>query len=224
MEETSLPKTELLAGYVTLIAIIAAVAGYLTFFFMDGGVSGMHESITKYAEKPVANLVYLFSSILFLVFMVALSALCFLIFRFYHPVLGSFVSVGFLAVAVSVIISTSAALSFHQLLADYTSTSGYTEDMVAINMVSVHELKMKSLLIAGTFFGLSLIFLSILSISQHVFPVIISLLTGIAGLNLLVALWFVPIEIIIRSSIGFAGLMMILKAILLIKHSKNNKK
>mgnify|MGYP006289169111 CR=1 FL=1 len=223
MEETSLPKTELLSGYITIVTIVLGIVCFSTFSYVDDNIDNLQNAILEFSEKSSLELVYLGASILFLVSMVGMSALYLLVFRFYNPVLGSFVSFGFFASAVSMIISSSAALSFYQLLGDFLLSTDYQSDMVAINMMSIFQLKMKSLMIAGTFFGLSMVFLSIVSYISSVMPLIVSLFNSITGAALVYVTWQIQSPLIIRLSIIFAAVSMLLAGIYLVIHSKKIK-
>ncbi len=223
MEETSLPKTELISGYLTLITIALGIICFSTFSFVDDNIDNLQNAILEFSNKSAMELVYLGTSILFLIGMVGISALYLLIFRFYNPIMGSFVSFGFFASAISMVISSSAALSFYKLLGDFLMASNYQADMIAINMMSVFQLKMKSLMIAGTFFGLSMIFLSIVSYLSSVTPLVVSLLISLAGAALLYVTWQVQSLLIIRLTIVLAAVSMLLAGVYLIIHSKKIK-
>lgn len=223
MEETSLPKTEQISGYLTIITIVLGIVCFSTFSFVDDNIDNLQNAILEFSKKSTLELVYLGTSVLFLVGMVGISALYLLVFRFYNPILGSFVSFGFFASAISMVISSSAALSFYGLLGDFLMSSNYQSDMIAINMMSIFQLKMKSLMIAGTFFGLSMVFLSIVSYISHIIPLIVSLFISITGAALVYVTWQVHSPLIIRFSIILTAVSMLLTGIYLVIHSKKIK-
>jgi hypothetical protein len=220
MEETSLPKTELISGYITIITMILGIICFSTFMRIDENIQTLDESIHQFASNTTRSLIYLGTSIFFLVLLVGMSALYYLAFRFYNPILGSFIAFGYFASAVSLIISSSAALSFHQLLNDFLASSDYESDMIAINMLSVQQMKIKSMMIGGTFFGLSTLIMAIHSYIARITPFIVSLLTGLVAVGLVFAIWGTDSITIIRASVLVSLISLILSGIFLILHSK----
>lgn len=223
MEETSLPKTESLAGYITIVTVLLGVVCFFTFSFFDDNIDNLQETLHTFAANKFQNILYLVASVLFLVSLVGMSSLYFLIFRFYNPILGSFISFGFFASAVSVIISSSAALSFYQLLGDFLLSTNYQADMIAINMMSIYELKIKSLLIAGTFFGLSMVFQSVVKYISGILPLIFSILSSFSGIAMVFAIWRIQSAFVLQLVFLVAALTMVLNGIYLIIHSKKLK-
>lgn len=204
--------------------MLFAGISFSTFSSIDNDIDTLHSSIQMFASHPVMNLVHLGAMVLFLIMLVGVSALFFLFFRLYNQILGSFIGFGFFAAAISIIISSSAALSFYNLMKDFLITTDYQADMLAIHMLSIHQMKMKALMIGGIFFGLSMFFLSVLAIHSKIIPLFINIITGISGISLIYATWLSNNILITKGLVGFAIIMMVVNGFFLIQHSKSISK
>lgn len=178
-----------LTGILFIILFFVLLLFTLTSIHIKTDINGIHDSFKYLSENITIYIVNTIIQLICIIAFIALSASLFLNLRSYHNTLSHFVAFGIAATGLTLMVSTSGSLSLINITREYMGAKDFESDIIAIDGLTIAELRKNALLITYTLEGLSLILLGVYNLTVKHIHKSISYTTFILGVFLILFEW-----------------------------------
>jgi len=204
-------NTDRLTGIIILLVFITLIINELTSTVIKTDLHGIHDSLKYIGEHYILFVTNTVLWIVNLILLIALAAAFLLALKIHHNTLSHFIAFGFAATGLTIMVAAAGSLSLISITNEYLKATGIESDIIAINGLSIAELRENSFLIAFTFEGLSVVLLGLLIVISRSLPKWIGWISIIGGFIFATFCWQD-----LNSKIFFLGRMLIILSLFLI--------
>lgn len=195
--------TNKLTGIIIILVFIMMVVNEISLIPVKTDLHGIHDSLKFIGDNMALYIINSASWLINLVLLIGLSAAFLMTLRNFHNTLAHFIAFGIASTGLTIMVSTAGSLSLINITNEYLQATGIDSDIIAINGLSIAELRKNAMLISYTFFGLSISLLGMyILIIKHVkkwlgwYAILIGLLFAGGGWQDLYGLPFLLVRII----------------------------
>jgi len=183
-------SSDRLIGVLFFLLVVSLIVNEFTFILIKTDVNGIHDSLKFIGANYILFIVNTINQLVTLLFYIALAAALLLGLRFLNNTLAHFISFGIGATGLTVMVAAAGSLSIFNITREYLISTGVETDIIAMNGLTIAELRENAFLIAFSLEGASIILFGIYNAVTKSISSIASFTSIILGLVLVIFEWF----------------------------------
>ena len=141
-------STDRIIGYLILVLFFLLILNEITSVVIKTDVNGVHDSLKYIGNHYMLFLFNSFNSLAILIVYIAISAGFLLGLRVFNAPLAHFISFGIASTGLTIMVAASGSFSILNISREYMLSNGIESDIIAINGLSIAELRKNAFLIA----------------------------------------------------------------------------
>lgn len=182
-------NTDKLTGIILFLLFVSLLLNETTNYHFESNLENIHTAMKQIGSTHLLFLINSINWVISLILFIALGAAFFLGLKFYQNTLAHFIAFGFAATGLALMVTTAGTLSLIGLSNEYLTASGVETDIIAINGLSIAELRENSFQISYTLMGLSIFLTGIFIFVTKKLEKYIALFCSLVGICLIIFAW-----------------------------------
>ena len=200
-----------LIGVMLLLLMVSLIFNEITSIYIKTDINGIHDSLNFIGSHYLVYLLNSINQIILLILYIAVAASFLIGLRNVNNTLAHFISFGIAAAGLTIMVAASGSLSLINITREFLISTGIETEIIAINGLSIAELRENALLIAYTIEGTGIFLIGLFIAITKYLKVVAAYSSIILAIILIIFCWlkFDTIIFVIVKSLVIANYLFI---------------